>query len=74
MSASTPVQSQQQSSSAIPTVAGNVVQGSAPSSSVDPEMLSDALLSAGVDLKEEESLLSRSLYGTGAAQNGPSRF
>lgn len=74
MSASTSVQSQQQSSSAIPTVAGTVVQGSAPSSSVDPEMLSDALLSAGVDLKEEESLLSRSLYGTGAAQNGPSRF
>lgn len=29
-------------------------------------MLSDALLSAGVDLKEEESLLSRSLYGAGS--------
>ncbi|VVT53997.1 uncharacterized protein SAPINGB_P003855 [Magnusiomyces paraingens] len=42
--------------------------GNAPSSSsLDPEMLSDALLSAGVDIKEEESLLSRSLYGSGTS-------
>lgn len=36
----------------------------APSTNVDPDSLSDALVSAGVDLKEEENIMSLSLAGT----------
>lgn len=39
----------------------NAASSSGPGQSMDPDQLSDALLSAGVDLKEEENLLSSSL-------------
>lgn len=38
---------------------------------VDPDQLSDALLSAGVDLKEEENLLSSSLHATATLKKVP---
>uniref|UniRef100_A0A060T0M6 Transcription initiation factor TFIID subunit 4 n=1 Tax=Blastobotrys adeninivorans TaxID=409370 RepID=A0A060T0M6_BLAAD len=41
--------------------AGTGAGGAPPAPSMDPDQLSDALLSAGVDLKEEENLLSSSL-------------
>lgn len=47
-----------------------VDQPPVPTSNVDPEALSDALLSAGVDLKEEENIMSLSL-NTSTTATGP---
>lgn len=57
------------SSSTTASKPGNAPPNATGSSALDPDTLSDVLLSAGVDLKEEESFLSRSIYGGSSALN-----